>query len=72
MTFKSVTVLLLGFCFIAVTFNHPSFITRTRNLFLKEKAGLLLLGSWKQSFKIYNKYPEIDAKTENLLCFTCL
>lgn len=62
----------VDFCFTVVTFNESSFITRARNLFLKEKAGLFLLDSWKQGFKIYNKYPEIDAKTENLLCFTCL
>jgi len=65
-------VLLLDFCFIAVTFNHSTFITRARNIFLKEKAGRLLLDSWKQGFKIYSEYPETGAKTENLLCFPCL
>lgn len=71
MTFKSITVLLLDFCFIVVTFGHTSFITRARNLFLKEKAGLLLLDPWKQGIDIYKKHPEIDAKTENLPCCTC-
>lgn len=48
-------MLLLDFCFIVVTFSHTSFITRARNLFLKEKAGLVLLDPWKQGIDIYKR-----------------
>lgn len=47
-------VCLLDLCFIVVTFSNSFFITIARNPFLKEKGDILLLGSWKQGFKIRN------------------